>query len=75
MQLEEVYQQALKAGSVKTSRGRIVLLGRAGAGKTSVTNALLGKPFHHNHKITNLLDIHHAQHKKGIWKEVSSKFS
>ncbi|XP_078383044.1 uncharacterized protein LOC144665651 [Oculina patagonica] len=42
---EAAYQKALKKGSVKVYRGRIMLLGQGRAGKTSLKKSLLGIPF------------------------------
>ena len=39
------YKNALKTGKVKVYRARIMLIGQAGAGKTSLKRSLLGLPF------------------------------
>ena len=42
---EVAYHNALQNGSVQVNRGRVMLLGHAGAGKTSLKKYLLGIPF------------------------------
>ena len=42
---KRAYQKAMKSGKVKVYRGRIMLLGQDGAGKTSLKKSLLGLPF------------------------------
>ena len=42
---ERAFQEAMKNGKVKVYRGRIMLLGQEGAGKTSLKKSLLGLPF------------------------------
>ena len=39
------FQKAMETGKVKVYRGRIMLLGQARAGKTSLKKSLLGLPF------------------------------
>ena len=42
---ELAYQKAMQHGKVEVYRGRIMLLGQARAGKTSLKKFLLGMPF------------------------------
>ena len=42
---ERAFQKAMKSGKVEVYRGRIMLLGQEGAGKTSLKKSLLGLPF------------------------------
>ena len=42
---ERAFQKAMQTGKVKVYRGRIMLLGQEGAGKTSLKKSLLGLPF------------------------------
>ncbi|XP_015768806.1 PREDICTED: uncharacterized protein LOC107347432 isoform X10 [Acropora digitifera] len=42
---EHAFQKAMQTGKVKVYRGRIMLLGQEGAGKTSLRKSLLGLPF------------------------------
>ena len=42
---ELAYQKAMQNGKVEVYRGRIMLLGQARAGKTSLKKSLLGMPF------------------------------
>ena len=42
---ERAFQKAMKSGKVEVYRGRILLLGQEGAGKTSLKKSLLGLPF------------------------------
>ncbi|XP_078383200.1 uncharacterized protein LOC144665781 [Oculina patagonica] len=49
---EAAFQKAMQKGSVKVYRGRIMFLGQARAGKTSLKKSLLGIPFDPNEKST-----------------------
>ena len=42
--MPEVYSQSLMRGSVEVSYGRVMLLGLAAAGKTSLMHRLMNKP-------------------------------
>ena len=42
--MPEVYTQALMRGSVEVSYGRVMLLGLAAAGKTSLMHGLMNEP-------------------------------
>ena len=42
---EHAFEMAMQNGKVKVYRGRIMLLGQEGAGKTSLRKSLLGLPF------------------------------
>ncbi|XP_074621215.1 uncharacterized protein LOC141879799 isoform X2 [Acropora palmata] len=44
-EVERAFQKAMKSGKVEVYRGRILLLGQEGAGKTSLKKSLLGLPF------------------------------
>ncbi|XP_068689640.1 uncharacterized protein [Montipora foliosa] len=46
------FQKAMQTGEVKVYRGRIMLLGQARAGKTSLKKSLLGLPFDPSQKST-----------------------
>lgn len=74
-QIETDFKNALEDGETETCRMRLVVLGRAGAGKTSVTNALLGKEFPTEHDITDLLDIHHVTiDNEGMWEPLDGGY-
>ena len=45
LRAEHAFQMAMQNGKVKVYRGRIMLLGQEGAGKTSLRKSLLGLPF------------------------------
>ncbi|XP_078383076.1 uncharacterized protein LOC144665670 [Oculina patagonica] len=49
---EAAYQKALRKGSVQVYRGRIMFVGQARAGKTSLKKSLLGLPFNPNEEST-----------------------
>ena len=49
---EAAYQKALQNGSVQVYRGRVMFLGQARAGKTSLKKSLLGIPFDPNEEST-----------------------
>ena len=49
---EHAFQKAMQTGKVKVYRGRIMLLGQDGAGKTSLRKSLLRLPFDPEQKST-----------------------
>lgn len=74
--LEEAFRKALEGGITKTCRGRMLLLGRAGVGKTSVKNALLGFDFSETHNITDMIHINHAMiDDDGTWNALDGMYS
>ena len=51
------YKKALKDGSVKVYRGRILLIGQDRAGKTSLKKSLLGLPFDPKEQSTEGIEV------------------
>ena len=51
------YEKALKDGSVKVYRGRILLIGQDRAGKTSLKKSLLGQPFDPKEQSTEGIEV------------------
>ena len=51
------YEKALKDGSVKVYRGRILLIGQDNAGKTSLKKSLLGLPFDPKEQSTEGIEV------------------
>ena len=47
--MEMIYEDALKEGQSEVNRIRIMLVGKYGAGKTSVMRSLLGEDFEDKH--------------------------
>ena len=54
---QRAYIKALSDGFVKVYRGRILVVGQAGAGKTCLKNNLLGLPFDPNQKSTDGIKV------------------
>lgn len=54
---DQQFQKALQEGEVETCRLRIVVLGRAAVGKSSIVRALLGEEFIEEHNVTDSADV------------------
>ena len=51
------YQSALKYGAVNVYRGRVLLIGQDGAGKTSLKKSLIGLPFNLEEKWNEGIEV------------------
>ena len=75
----EMYTQALKSGSVEVSYGRMMLLGLAAAGKTSLMLGLMNEPLPEQAESTVLASTRSIRHYwvkteqsyKSCWAEVT----
>lgn len=70
----DIYKKALKSGSEKKRNINLVIVGKKGAGKTSLVRRLFGKKFT-NLKSTNGIEIHRRQCKikSNEWTKIRGK--
>lgn len=71
----DIYLRALKSGSEKRSDINLVIVGRKGAGKTSLVRRLFGEEFS-NLESTNGIEIHRrrCKIKSNEWTRIGGNF-
>ena len=82
--MQKIYEKALKEGTMKVHRARIMLVGHFAAGKTSVLRSLLNEDFRDEHVTTDgvdteetvnvfLSEVKEAPSASYTWEKVCSK--
>ena len=69
-----MYEEALKKGTCYVKYGRILLLGDAEAGKTSLTRDLMNEPFQEDEGRTIVADVHAVKPIRCTWVKAGESY-
>ena len=68
------YKEALSKGACDVKYGRVLLLGAAEAGKTSLTHSLMNEPFQEDEERTIVADVHTVKPVRRTWAKAGKSY-